>query len=132
MAVLQLVAEKMPKQAPPAPSATPASQLDQLLRDAEATARKAKGSNKSLRGDNSYADNFHTSQTNVLRAIRELKAQLELTADAGLLRTIADVEKQVSFFFEPKTSDYDRRELRRQICLVVGSQLEPALKTLDH
>lgn len=108
---------------------TPAEQLGAFLVEAEAVVRKAKRFKKSVKGDNSYAEQFHNAQTQAMRIFREMQTQVVPTADTALARTISDVEKELIYFFDPRFPDADRRELRREIDMLVKSEIEPAYKS---
>jgi len=103
-------------------------QMDYSLLEAEKIARQAKRGNKSLKGNNSYAEKFYELRTNITRLFREMQSMAMPTANAGLERTIADIEKELGYFFDPKTSEYDRRDLRRHISMLVRTEVDPALK----
>ncbi|GEM_PF-942377 len=109
---------------------TPAEQLGTFLIEAETVVRKAKSSKKSVKGDNAYAEQFHNAQTQAMRIFREIQTQVAPVADGALGRTVNDVEKELGYFFDPRTSDSDRRDLRRHVDMLVRSEIEPALKSV--
>jgi len=120
----------MPKKPISLDDSTPAEQLGHYLIEAEAIARKAKRSKKSIKGDNSYAEQFHNAQTQVIRIFREIQMQVSPVANDALGRTINDTEKELGYFFDPRTSDADRLDLRRHIDMLTKSEIEPALKSV--
>lgn len=107
-----------------------ADHINFLLVETETLARKAKRSKKSLRGDNIYAEKFHEAETKVMRTFRQIQSALLPTASPPLGRTISDVEKELGYFFDPRTSAVDRRDLRRHIDVLLKSEIEDALKSL--
>jgi hypothetical protein len=107
---------------------TASEQFRTLLSEAESIIRQAKHSKKSVMGDNGYADRFHIAQAQAMRIFREMQNQIAITADGALSRTMNDVEKELGYFFDPKTPAADRRELRRHIDMLVVSEIEPAVK----
>jgi hypothetical protein len=108
---------------------TASEQFRSLLSEAESVVQQAKRSKKSVMGDNSYADRFHITQAQAMRIFREMQNQITTTADSALGRTINDVEKELGYFFDPKTPAVDRRELRRHIDMLVVSEIEPAVQS---
>jgi len=108
----------------------PAEQLDYFLQQSEAIARQAKRSKQSLKGNNRYAERFHDARTQATRAFREMQSAVTPIANAALERTISDTDKEMSYFFDSKTSDADRRDLRRHVEMLVKTEIEPALKSI--
>lgn len=109
---------------------SPAEQLGAFLVEAESVIRKAERSKKSVKGDNVYAEQFHNAQTQAMRIFREIQMQVAPVADGALGRTINDVEKELGYFFDSRTPDADRRDLRRHIDMLIKSEIEPAYKSV--
>jgi len=107
-------------------------QIPHFLREAEKVVAQAKRGNKSLNGDNTYADKFHDCRTRATRVFRELQTMASPIANPGLQQTLVDIDKQLSYFFIPKTSPADRRDLRRHIEMLAKTEVEPALKALSQ
>jgi len=107
-------------------------QLDYFLLEAESTAIQAKRNKKSLTGNTPNAERFHNARTQSMRAYKEIQTIVSPVANDGLGRTLNDVEKELSYFFDPKTSIQDRRDLRRHIEIVAKSEIEPALKSINR
>jgi hypothetical protein len=108
----------------------PSDEVNRLLVESEALARTAKRTNKSLRGNNAYADRFHAAQTQVMRLFRGMQSAAMPTAQPALVRTITDIEKELGYFFDPRTSEIDRRDLRRHIDVLLKSEVETAISSL--
>jgi hypothetical protein len=107
-------------------------QLDYFLLEAENTAIQAKRNKKSLTGNTPNAERFHNAHTQAIRAFKEIQTIVSPIANDGLERTLNDIEKELLYFFDPKTSIEDRRDLRRNIEMVAKSEIEPALKSLNR
>jgi len=107
-------------------------QLGYFLVESERIAERAKRGKRSLTGSNANAERFHHCHTQATRAIREIQATLAPATNSGLERTLADVEKELVYFFNPRTSAADRRDLRRHIEMLVKTEIEPALKSPNH
>lgn len=108
----------------------PTDQLCHLLMEAERLAERAKRNKKSLKGTTIYAERFHNCRTHAARAFKEIQAAIMPIANPSLERTSADIEEELSYFFDPKTSPADRRDLRRHVEMLVRAEIEPALKSL--
>lgn len=104
-------------------------QMSYFLIESEKTAERAKRGKRSLTGNNANAESFHGCRTQAIRAIREIQTALAPSPNSGLERTLADMEKELAYFFNAKTSAADRRDLRRHIEMLVKTEIEPALKS---
>lgn len=107
-------------------------QLCHFLLEAERIAEQAKRSKKSLRGNTPNAERFHNCRTQTIRTFKEVQSIVSPVANPGLERTLADIEKELSYFFDPKTSVADRRDLRRHIEMLAKAEIEPAFKSLNR
>lgn len=107
-------------------------QMDYFLLEAENTASQAKRNKKSLTGNTPNAERFHNARTQSMRAFKEIQTILSPVANDGLGRTLNDVEKELSYFFDARTSIEDRRDLRRHIEMLAKSEIEPALKSINR
>jgi hypothetical protein len=106
--------------------------MDYFLLEAENIAIQAKKNKKSLTGNTPNAERFHNARTQAMRAFKEIQTLVSPIADAGLERTLNDVEKELSYLFDSKTSVADRRDLRRHIEMLAKSEIEPILKSLNR
>ena len=106
-------------------------QINRHLLDSEASARKAKRTKQSLRGNNLYAEKFHESQKEGLRIFKIMQSAVAPIADAALGRTVSDIEKELGYFYDPKTSESDRRDLRRHIDILLKSEVETAFNKIS-
>jgi hypothetical protein len=107
-------------------------QMDYFLLEAENTANQAKQNKKSLTGNTPNAERFHTARTQTMRAFKEIQSTISPVANDGLERTLNDVEKELSYFFDPRTSIADRRDLRRHIEMLAKSEIEPTIKSVNR
>ena len=118
------------RKTPVDPSELPlVDQVGYYLREAEDVARVANRGNKSLAGSNLYAEKFHTYQIQTGRLLRKLQASVSLIANRGLEQTMLDIDEELTYFFNPKTSLTDRRDLRRHIETLTKTEIEPALQS---
>lgn len=114
-----------------------AVQADQSLPDkilstliqAESLADRAKSGKQSLSGSNNYAEKFQAARIQAIRALKDIQTLVSPFASTSLGRTIDDVEKELTYFFTPKRSKTDRRDLRRHLEELLKTQLEPALES---
>lgn len=106
--------------------------MDYFLLEAENIAFQAKKNKKSLTGNTPNAERFHDARTQAMRAFKEIQTLVSPVANAGLERTLNDVEKELSYFFDPRTSVADRRDLRRHVEMLAKSEIEPTLKSLNR
>jgi len=102
----------------------------ELLISVEKLIVKAKKGKKSLKGENPYAERFHKDQIAIKRQFNEAKTKLEVTATPNLRQTITDIDNELGYFFQPKTSPKDRRDLRRHIEELLKTEIEPALQAI--
>lgn len=107
-------------------------QMGYFLLDAENTAAQAKRNKKSLTSNTPNAERFHNARIQATRAFKEIQTIISPVANDGLGRTLIDVEKELSYLFDPRTSNEDRRDLRRHIEMVAKSEIEPALKSMNR
>src|SRR5713226_1912494 len=108
-----------PKREPAAQDLSPADRMSHYLRQAEKTVEQSKRGKQSLSGNNVYAERFHEYRTLVTSTFRELRATAAAIASPGLERTLIDIESELTYFFNPRTSQADRRDLRRHIEVLV-------------
>jgi hypothetical protein len=112
------------------PTTLPLSnQISYYLEEAERIAIRAKRGNKSLKGRNTYAENFSDCRTKATRAFREIHKQLTLLHDPELGPTLAEINRELDLFFTPKTPPATRTELRREIGRLLITEVELALKS---
>ncbi len=121
-----------PKNSPPPETLSPSDQMDGLLRDAERIAHQARRGKQSLSGKNVYAERFHEYRALAAKAFNELRGMVSVIANPRLERTLVDVDNQLTYFFSSKTSESDRRDLRRNIDMLVKAEIEPALALTKH
>jgi hypothetical protein len=107
-------------------------QISYFLLEAEKIAERAKRGKKSLKGNTPNAERFYDCRTQATRALKEIQTAISPIANPGLERTFVDTEKELSYFFDLKTSIADRRDLRRHIEMLVKAEIEPAHKTLSR
>lgn len=106
----------------------PIDRLGYFLSESEKIAEQAKRGKRSLTGDNASAERFHECRTQATRAFREMQTIVSPVASPSLDRTLSDIDKELTHFFSPKTAPADRRDLRRQIELLLKTEVEPALQ----
>jgi hypothetical protein len=109
---------------------SPSGKMNHILREAEKIAQQGKRGKQSLSGRNVYAEQFHDSKTLAIKAFRELQGMVSAIANPGLERTLIDIDTQLKYFFGPKTSESDRRDLRRNIDMLLKAEIEPTLDSL--
>ena len=107
-------------------------QMDYFLLEAENIAAQAKQNKKSLTGNTPNAEKFHNARTQTMRAFKEIQSIVSPIANSGLERTLNDVEKELSYFFDSRTSIADRRDLRRHVEMLAKSEIEQTLKSLNR
>ncbi len=101
-----------------------------FLRQAEGIAIRAKRGNKSLKGNNSYAERFSDCRTQAIRALREIQRLLSPPVNPGLEKALTEIDQQLQYFFTPKTPPADRRDLRREIERLLKTEVDLALESL--
>jgi hypothetical protein len=109
----------------------PPEKLCHYLGEIQRMAAKARRAQRSLSGNNDYADRFHQSRIHATRAYKELKAAVAPIANPGLDRTLSDIGAMLSHFIEPALAPRDRTDLRREIEALVRTEAEPALRSVS-
>lgn len=109
----------------------PVERVCHFIQKAEQLARKARKAKKSLTGNNTYADGFHKNKIGATQSYKELKAAVAPIADSALERTLGDIEAMLSHFWLPATSRKDRGDLRREIEMLVRTEVQSALRAVS-
>ncbi len=112
-----------------ASSLSPSDRIVHCLEEAERIAVRAKRGNKSLRGNNPYAEKFSDCRTNAARSFKEIKKQLASFGDTELDATLGEIGRELELSFDSKTQPASRRELRREIERLLLSEVELALRS---
>jgi hypothetical protein len=97
------------------------------LRQAETVFLQAKRGKQSLRGNNAYAEKFHTLRVACRQALNRIKAQVASRLSPSQQRSMASIDSMSDLVFHPDTTAPDRRDLRREIEWLVRAELEPLL-----